>query len=368
MMAQSGHHPLLFSSHSQAAFLALHPHSFYQAQSRIVLHALPDATIRSLSKLAQPEIAFEWAIRLAKQGLYTRSRVYWQRYLNNASQAQVIRLVALLKAANDISAIALIASKQPLPMHYLDWLSLHRGVLPSAFNSERLAAHNMSSPLDSVTFARECINRVLVLTDHLAAVKKLKQFKIRYTSAPEPSVWSYCFSEPIYIGDTMQCTPDNSQFAYCDVAALKRAYPAMLPQGDKALMMTRQGNANVRGDMMTLNTQSQYAVFMHELMHFSGFEDEYSVPKQKAKWLCQRAGRHAPNLYVGELNDAPKGWVKSNTCNYGALQAYKPSEGWSIMEYQTRPLTAQYRRLWQQAINAQHAKRWVKSERLGLTE
>jgi hypothetical protein len=359
-MTQSGHHPLLLAPFTQAGYLAQYPDTFYQIPSRISLSSLPDATIRSLLKLEEPEIAFEWSIRLAKQGSYLPSRVYWQQYLNDASKSQLIRLVAQLKSTQDIDAVSYIASRRQLSMYYLDWLSLHHGVLPNAFSTERLAAHKLLSPLASLTFTSKCINRVLVLTDHLAAVHKLDGLLKRYNMSPEPSPWSYCFSQPIYIGDIMQCLTDDSGFAYCDIDKLKRIYPNLIMQGDKMLMMTSQGHANVRGTMMTLNTQHDYAVFIHELMHFSGFEDEYPVPVKKAQWLCQKAGRYAPNLYIGNHIDAPKGWVKSNTCNNGALQSFKPSRQWSNMEYQSRPLTEQYRRLWQQAINAQYTKHLVK--------
>ena len=55
-------------------------------------------------------------------------------------------------------------------------------------------------------------------------------------------------------------------------------------------MMPKQGTASVKNGLMHINSQASYAVFLHELMHFNGFEDEYALPVKKQAWLCQLEG------------------------------------------------------------------------------
>ena len=114
--------------------------------------------------------------------------------------------------------------------------------------------------------------------------------------------------------------------------------------------MSKEGSANVQGGIMHINSSQSYAVFLHELMHFNGFEDEYPLPEQKQQWLCQQEGLVAPNLFIASNSLPPKGWQKSVACKN--QMAYKPSLHWSIMQYQKVRLSEQYRQLWLKQINS----------------
>ncbi|XQF89831.1 hypothetical protein ACOBV8_14215 [Pseudoalteromonas espejiana] len=89
-------------------------------------------------------------------------------------------------------------------------------------------------------------------------------------------------------------------------------------------------------------------------MHFSGFEDEYPLAASKQKWLCAKKGFVAPNLYISQGETAPTGWYKSESCQQGGV-AYKPSEHWSIMQYQQLGLSKRYRALWKAQIQLQQS-------------
>ncbi|MBE0367072.1 hypothetical protein [Pseudoalteromonas aurantia] len=356
-MAQSGHYPQLATPYERSNFLTQFPNAFYQLDNTFALRELPNKTINALLVLEVPDIGFEWAIRHAKRDDFKSSKLYWQRYLQEVPLSQFLRLLEVLKKANRVNEMSDVAVYRALPIYYQDWLALHRGISPLGLSSARLSAHNIIKPSSQISFSKRCINKVLLLTDHLLGLEKLNGLRLQYNQTPEPSAMSYCFSEPMYIGNVAECSTKNEQFAHCKFELLVDVFPSLLHQADKLVVLTRNGYANVRGNMMTLNGRSSYAVFLHELMHFSGFEDEYPVPESKALWLCAAPGQHAPNLYVGEATSAPRGWQRSNTCNKGGLQAFKPSDEWSIMEYQSKPLSEQYRILWQQAVNAEYQKK-----------
>ncbi|MBQ4864333.1 hypothetical protein J8L98_21820 [Pseudoalteromonas sp. MMG013] len=353
-MAQSGHYPQLATPYERSNFLTQFPNAFYQLDNTLALRELPNKTINALLVLEVPDIGFEWAIRHAKRDDFKSSKLYWQRYLQEVSQSQFVRLIEVFKKANKVNVLTDIAARRVLPVFYQDWLALHHGVSPLSLSSSRLSAHSVITPSTQSYFSNHCVNRVLLLTDHFLGLDELNSLREQYNVAPEPSAMSYCFSEPMYIGNVMECSRNNRAFAQCKFELLRNEFPDLESQADKFIVMTQKGRANVRGNIMTLNTDSKYAVFLHELMHFSGFEDEYPVPEAKALWLCATQGQHAPNLYVGASESAPQGWRKSNTCNRGRLQSYKPNNKWSIMEYQSRPLSEQYRMLWQQAIRMEH--------------
>ena len=106
-------------------------------------------------------------------------------------------------------------------------------------------------------------------------------------------------------------------------------------------MMTKQGRANVQAGVMQLSTEAPYHVFLHELMHFAGFTDEYPGPEAQ-QHACTDKGQIYANLYVDDIR--PSGWYKSDFCNNG--RGYKPTEQISIMQHSEVGLSPLYRRLW----------------------
>lgn len=356
LMAKSVGYPYLLHKKTQIQRLSMYPSMYYLIQDHIDITALPDETIEALLTLELSEVYFEWAIRLVQKGEISRSRIYWQSHVPVASENDFNRLLAALKHHNEWLALRELAQLKPLPLFYQDWLSLYKGVPPNHLGTMRLLQHNINEVPKRIIFPSQCLVKVLMVTDHLLGVARLSTLQKTYLKNPEPREMSHCFSEPYYIGNVMNCSQDGTQFAYCNWQSLEESYAELIDQVDKVVMLTQVGIANVREDLMVLNTASTYEVFLHELMHFSGFEDEYPVPHSKASWLCLNEGLHAPNLFVGEKNTAPSGWVRSNTCNNGLLQSYKPSRQWSIMEYQSTPLSEQYRMIWEQAINSNNIK------------
>ncbi|OHU95487.1 hypothetical protein [Pseudoalteromonas byunsanensis] len=350
-MSQSHHHPQLLDSHARNYYLTAYPQSYFFAQHRLKLDTLPDSTIRGMLVLNKPDVLFEWAIRLANSKRYNASRLYWQKYYAGASEAQQRRLQQVFAQHRAFGELNRLTEVISLTDKVSTLLASEHGKLPQQLSFSAMAEYGLTMLYSSWQFASTCLNRVMMLSDHYSGVVKLDAIRAQYLKQPEPMPDSYCLSEVFYVGDIMSCGELLSGFAQCDVKRLLTDYRKQLSNVDYLVVMTREGKANVLKGVMTLTTEHNYQVFLHELMHFSGFEDEYAVASSKAQWLCRQSGQLAPNLIVTQ-GKPPRNWHASETCQHGAYQAYKPSESWSIMQYQELPLSESYRTLWQNAVNS----------------
>ncbi|CAH9059787.1 hypothetical protein PSECIP111951_03041 [Pseudoalteromonas holothuriae] len=351
VIAQSDHQPNLNEPVSRNYFLQSYPKAYYSVQQSVRLEALSESTIEALLALNLPEIMLEWSIRLAQRKKYSASQLYWRKYYDIGTQGQRTRLQQVFVQQYALQQLKRLERQFGLPSDLQLLLASEQGVVPQSLSKGVLAKLELTTLLSPPIFASNCKNRILLISDHFSGVKKLESLKAKYLEQPEPMVGSYCLSEVFYIGDIMSCYINEQQFARCDEQQLIKQYNRQLNNIDYVIMMTKVGQANVANGIMTLTSSSNYQVFLHELMHFSGFEDEYAIAPSKARWLCRHAGQHAPNLIVAKQPPA-KGWYKSETCKHGLLDAFKLSKDWSIMQFQELPLSHQYRQVWQNAINS----------------
>ncbi|OHU89330.1 MULTISPECIES: hypothetical protein [Pseudoalteromonas] len=352
VLSQSHHHPQLLDSQTRNHYLAAYPQSYFFTQHRVKLEALPDLAIQSMLVLGEPDVLFEWSIRLAKRMRYHASSLYWKKHYADVSKAQQQRLQQVFTRRKAFEELNRLSEVMELTEQASTLLASERGVLPQQLSRSAMAEYGLAALVSRWQFAPACLNRVLMLSDHYSGVIKLDEIRAQYLQQPEPMPDSYCLSEVFYVGDLMSCAELSSGFAQCDIAQLLANYRKQLDNVDYLVVMTRAGKANVFKGVMTLTTAHDYQVFLHELMHFSGFEDEYAIAPSKAQWLCKQSGQLAPNLIVTN-GKPPENWHVSETCQNGsAFQAYKPSERWSIMQYQELPLSDSYRTLWQNAVNS----------------
>ncbi|CCQ12523.1 hypothetical protein PALB_34620 [Pseudoalteromonas luteoviolacea B = ATCC 29581] len=192
-----------------------------------------------------------------------------------------------------------------------------------------------------------CIFNVVVLGEDLSSLNHAESLLKSFGENPEPFDGAYCFSKPTFLNAKAACGLDTQGFATCEFEPDVMRH---LNKFDFAIVITKQGLANVKQKVMTLNKNSNYNVLIHELMHFQGFEDEYPFSKEKAIHRCSTPGLIAPNLFVGNAKDAPQGWHKSQSCRDGIYNSYRPSEKWTKLEYQAIELSDEYRQLWINAI------------------
>ena len=120
------------------------------------------------------------------------------------------------------------------------------------------------------------------------------------------------------------------------------------------VVMAKQGKANVINGIMYLDEQDTFDVFVHEMAHFAGMIDEYPLPPGQAKYWCL-PGTEQANLKVTEklANPPAQGWSKSKTCLHSDAQAWKPTQGYSFMQfYDEGDLDATYLDLWREGIQS----------------
>lgn len=212
-----------------------------------------------------------------------------------------------------------------------------------------------------------CKKTVQVVVESYEGLLKAEHLIKRFLKNPEPFDGAFCFSTPLYSNQHMQCDETEDGFAQC---IWESQLTTLLHSSsvDYVMVMTNTGLANVVGNVMTLNYQSNYNVLVHELMHFSGFEDEYAFSPKKAHHRCKQKGYIAPNLYVGERSDAPHGWVKNESCQFGRFASFRPVDEWTTLEYHAIPLNSLYRSKWAMLLHDQEMQSHVDSKVNGADE
>ncbi|MDK1313007.1 hypothetical protein [Pseudoalteromonas ardens] len=358
LIAGSAFNPWHFNSpnarQAQLSLLKRSPQSFFLDVRRagLLLPELSDDTVLTLRKLDEPSAAFEWAIRLVEQGHLDTALLLASAHWEATSAQAHLRLLKSLTTAQAVSEVNQLASQFVLPQPYFTLSQVMQGASASMLASDDLQQLTIRTVNELHWDDAKCIRRVAMLSDSWLGLKKLQRLKAQYLAAPLPHSGSYCFAEPVYMGSDLQCHLKAQKFAYCDLAALPGS--EYWSSADHLVLMTKHGDANVSRGVMTLNLNSDYAVFIHELMHFSGFEDEYAIGEAKAQWLCATPGYKAPNLYVGTT--PPKGWYPSQSCEAGLLSAFKPQQAMSNMQYQSLALSTRYKELWLLAFQQQRDK------------
>lgn len=244
-----------------------------------------------------------------------------------------------------------LASASELPPDYQYILNLAN---QEQISRVPLPLHGRLSLEAETQFEPSCANKVQVIVDSLDGLLSVENLITRFDKKPEPFDGAFCFSTPLYSNQKMQCDETENGFAECKLDSTLVA-ELEVAQANYLMIVTESGLANVIGKVMTLNYQSDYNVLVHELMHFSGFEDEYAFLPKKAQRRCKQKGLIAPNLYVGEEGDAPYGWVQNASCQYGKYSSFRPINGWTTLEYHGVPLNHLYRDKWAKLIRQNSA-------------
>ena len=329
--------------------------SYWQFPSYFASHILqlPPTSLATLARNKIAHAQYGYGLSLIANNQTETAKLFWQASLDEITIKQQKHLAASLLAQQRWQDLALLKAHNKLPKGDAFYhLQLQQRAPSDALNQPFMNKLGFLVASDQIEIQKQCTFNVLMLSDHRDGLYRLNHFVKKYAQHPEPSSNAFCFSKPIYVGNAIACNSTKATLAQCDwqQSSLKQR----LPKGfDFAIMMPKQGTANVHQGLMHINSQANYTVFLHELMHFNGFEDEYALPAKKQAWLCQLEGLVAPNLFIAHNTDAPKGWHKSKSCQQGGV-AYKPSAQWSIMQYQQVGLSEQYRALWQTHIE-QHA-------------
>lgn len=325
----------------------------------------------SLSNFSQPILKalalngfanaqFNWALALLRQSHADKAKVFWQLSVTQQPANKREQLAQLLVKQKRWAELELLAKQGLVPnSDALETLKLQLSYPKESISSEFAKRTGIALFTHSQVAEQRCSYNVLMLSNHLEGLTKLNAFKQKHRLSPQPASNSFCFSTPVYLGDSIECQTNPIKAAACNWEQFinKVEWPRDF---DFIVMMPRNGKGNVRSGIMQLGSKSNYGVFLHELMHFNGFEDEYALPIAKQAWLCNQTGYVAPNLFIANGVSPPQGWHLSQSCQ-GKIKAYKPSKNWSIMQYQQVALSTKYKALWlqQMASNDTETLRFV---------
>ncbi len=336
---------------------------FSDAKSAIAgFYQFPRAFNNSLSSFPQPIVKalalngfanaqFNWALVLLRQSHADKAKLFWQLSVTQQPANKREQLAQLLVKQKRWAELELLAKQGLIPISdALETLKLHLSYPKESISSEFAKRTGIALFTHSQVAEQRCSYNVLMLSNHLEGLTKLNAFKQKHLLSPQPASNSFCFSTPVYLGDSIECQSNPLKAANCHWQPLinKVQWPRDF---DFIVMMPRNGKGNVRSGIMQLGSQSHYGLFLHELMHFDGFEDEYALPTAKQAWLCKQTGYVAPNLFIANGISPPQGWHLSQSCQ-GKIKAYKPSKNWSIMQYQQVALSTQYKVLWSKQIKS----------------
>lgn len=306
------------------------------------LTRLSSHAIIELSDLQVFEAQLERALRLLKERKLESASSYSESVFKLWSLRQQTTWLDTLVKTQQFELLKTLASKYTLPSDYQTIVSLANkqqiSHIPTVFKSR------LSLQIDT-QYKSACANKVQVIVDSLDGLLSAENLIRRFYEQPEPFDGAFCFSMPMYSNQQIHCGASESGFAQCEVAT-NLAGDLAKAKANYQMIVTQTGLANVVGTVMTLNYQSDYNVLVHELMHFSGFEDEYAFMPKKAQYRCKQKGLIAPNLYVGEENDAPEGWEQNASCRHGKFSSFRPASGWTTLEYHEVPLSRVYRAKW----------------------
>lgn len=309
------------------------------------LEQLPNTSLAILARSKISSAQYMYSLKLIKSSQSDTAKQFWLSAINDLTIPERKILATKLLEHSRWSDLKLLASKNKLPAgDVLNHLKLQLKTPQSKVSSEFIHALGFSSLRNISKPNKQCMFNVLTMSDHRRGLYKLTEFINAYNKQPEPRENIFCFSKPVYVAGMLECKSSINQIAKCDWQSAK--LNNQLPNNfDFIVMMPKDGTANVTKGTMLINSKAKYSVFLHELMHFNGFEDEYALPKTKQAWLCAKTGFVAPNLFISHDESPPIGWHKAKSCQIGGV-AYEPSENWSIMQYQQLGLSAQYREIW----------------------
>lgn len=309
------------------------------------LPQLPDTSLAILARNHIPSAQYAYSIRLLNNNDSDAAKQFWLAGINKLNAIERKELAVQLLAQSRWDDLKLLADIKQLPEgDVFNHLRLHLSIAENNIPREFIQNLGFSFLEDIDEPKKHCMFNVIVMSDHRNGLYKLGDFITTYNRQPEPRENIFCFSKPVYVATALNCKSNINNAAQCDWQA-SRFKNELLSNYDFLVMMPKHGTANVSKGKMLINSQANYSIFLHELMHFNRFEDEYTLPISKQAWLCAQSGFVAPNLYITHGEPAPEGWHKSESCQQGGI-AYKPSEKWSIMQYQQLGLSTQYRELW----------------------
>lgn len=314
---------------------------------------VPEAQLAMAMASEKPQVRERWLIKAAQQGYVPAQAALADWYLLHQQHEQAR---PWLKATADLDAQSAFkygrllweSGDQDNGEHYLKQAAGKGHPLASAFT--RVIADYQPVTLDRVEAGRwngnqACLQRVQLFATSLSTIHRADALYRQFNQDSRLQPLPICLQRPIWLASQeLACDADwqGKGRLGCDIRPLAAA--AKQRDFTHAVILARQGKANVNNGVMFLDISDAYSVFVHELAHFSGFADEYPLSRGAARRYCGRDD--IPNLvFDGALTYQPVARVRqwqalqpggiylAKTCSAIARHAYKPTSQVTFMEH-----------------------------------
>lgn len=207
-----------------------------------------------------------------------------------------------------------------------------------------------------------CQMRLQFVADSLLSMERAQFLIDQYTHDTRLSDLPICINQPVWLSaETLECSNHADVRLSCNLSPLIPI--AETHTFSHMVVIAQNGKANVHNGIMYLDIKDTYAVFVHELAHFAGFVDEYTLPAELALNVCDK--NQAANLrfithnstenvslWQEEIRHAKDYFPsQTETCMQSSYQAYKPVRQTTFMEYHDIELIPPiYLMIWQQQL------------------
>ena len=313
-------------------------------------------------ELPQPA-GFKWLARAAQQD-YPPAVVARFEYAYSQND-DVVTQQWRVKAAKYQWQIALDYAQELLVEQGSDAVKSFLQTLSFAEATEMEGLMNWYESTPQIAFlgrSNLCTMGIQMVTDSLAGTKVMREHYQRLLSDPRLTNLPICLNQPKLLNeDLLSCTNDPMQRLQCKLKPLIDL--AQERRFSHAIVIGKQGKANVHNGLMYLDLQDDYDVLVHELAHFAGFVDEYPLAPELAALHCKDA--RAANLVFAETKpqwqqthwreyraDSIDGIGLARTCDGSGLQAYKPVSRLTFMEYhELSDIPEIYLQIWRDQLN-----------------
>ncbi|MFC3120180.1 hypothetical protein [Agaribacter flavus] len=152
----------------------------------------------------------------------------------------------------------------------------------------------------------KCLQEVQALAFSLESMLQAVEMREKFLVDNRMSSLGICLQKPIWLdGEQVRCAFDpKSGRNTCDFYPLVSQKSA--PSFSHLVFFVERGKAYVNNGAMYIDLADEYSVFVHELAHFVGFVDEYTLSESAAEHYC--LADTAPNLLVHDpISEKAKG-------------------------------------------------------------
>lgn len=164
-------------------------------------------------------------------------------------------------------------------------------------NTQRQPLSKLAQKLQGLN--ENCAQQLQFVATSLDSLVQAISFRKQFKQDRQLSQLPICINKVVWLDENELSCEKMSERKVCDLTEL--ASQSFTPSYTHLVLFLDEGKGYVQNGVMYLDEADAYTVFVHELAHFVGFVDEYSVPSTLASQYCFNSS--APNLLVSESKE-----------------------------------------------------------------